>query len=488
MKTVVGIDLGTQSLKAVFYDYSARSIVASESAALGLCQNDDGAAEQQAQWWLNALHEVMARVDPDIRASAVAVGVSGQQHGFVPLSRSGEVLAPVKLWCDTSTAVECEEITAAFGGMQQCIQVVGNPILPGYTASKIRWLRKERPDRYEQLECVLLPHDFLNYYLTGELCMEAGDASGTGFFDVRERRWSPGMLSAIDPDRDLLDCLPEVRTEAAVIGHVTDAAARDCGLPAGIPVSTGGGDNMMAAIGTGNTAVGVVTASLGTELAKRGLRVVLVDCDLGGANLHTFLGLEYPNASLSDFVLRRVDDLQVARLGLASANRVELRLQVPPAGTEQDPLARAMLLAEALVRRALAAWRLAARWTRWRSLAAAASAFDRGSLVVTFGGGATSDLGGLAASLYMRGIAVVHCPTTLLAQVDAAVLEEAGVLGGQNRLPDMLGQLLEIDGDAQRPVRIEGLGQQFRLDPDVLVMERRLLIIHRSEDAPVGRP
>jgi xylulokinase len=96
MKTVVGIDLGTQSLKAIFYDYSARHIVASESAALDLYRNDDGAAEQQAHWWLNALHEVMARVDPEVRTSAVAVGVSGQQHGFVSLDKSGDVLAPVK--------------------------------------------------------------------------------------------------------------------------------------------------------------------------------------------------------------------------------------------------------------------------------------------------------------------------------------------------------------------------------------------------------
>ena len=265
MRTVIGIDLGTQSLKAIFYDYAARIVVASESARLDLYQDESGAAEQDAQWWLNALLEVMGRVDPVIRSSAVAIGVSGQQHGFVALGRSGDVLAPVKLWCDTSTAPECAEIMAAVGGAQKCIDQVGNPILPGYTASKVLWLRKQRPDLYERLDGILLPHDFLNFHLTGERCMEAGDASGTGFFDVRNRRWSREMLSAIDPDRDLLDCLPEVRTEPAVIGHLTGAAARETGLPAGIPVSTGGGDNMMGAIGTGNVAAGKVTMSLGTS-------------------------------------------------------------------------------------------------------------------------------------------------------------------------------------------------------------------------------
>lgn len=265
MKTVVGIDLGTQSLKVVFYDYASREIVASESAALDLYQNDNGAAEQQAHWWLNALTEVMGKIDAGIRKSAVAVGVSGQQHGFVPLGKTGEVLAPVKLWCDTSTVAECAEITNAYGGAQRCLDEVGNLIVPGYTASKVRWFAKEGGRLYDQLDCILLPHDYLNFYLTGERCMEAGDASGTGFLDIRDRSWSHGMLKAIDPHRDLSECLPAVRTEAGIMGNVHAEASRKTGLPEGIPVSTGGGDNMMGAIGTGNVSPGKVTMSLGTS-------------------------------------------------------------------------------------------------------------------------------------------------------------------------------------------------------------------------------
>ena len=144
MRTVVGIDLGTQSLKVLFYDFSHKEIVACESAELDLYQNDDGAAEQHAHWWLDALHEALGKVDPGILKSAVAIGVSGQQHGFVPLGKTGEVLAPVKLWCDTSTVEECSEIMDAFGGARRCIDEVGNAIAPGYTASKVRWLSKER--------------------------------------------------------------------------------------------------------------------------------------------------------------------------------------------------------------------------------------------------------------------------------------------------------------------------------------------------------
>jgi len=265
MNTVVGIDLGTQSLKVLFYDFAGRKIVACESAALDLYQNDQGAAEQQAHWWLNALKEALGRVDPEILRSAVSVGVSGQQHGFVPVGKSGDVLAPVKLWCDTSTVVECDEIMMAFGGARKCIDEVGNPILPGYTASKIRWFSKQNHSLYDQLDCILLPHDYLNFYLTGERCMEAGDASGTGFLNIHQRRWSTRMLRAIDPHRDLTECLPQLRNQQGVIGYLRPEAARQTGLPEGIPVSTGGGDNMMGAIGTGNISPGKLTMSLGTS-------------------------------------------------------------------------------------------------------------------------------------------------------------------------------------------------------------------------------
>lgn len=265
MNTVVGIDLGTQSLKVVFYDYENREIVASESAALDLYQDDDGAAEQQAHWWLNGLHEAMGRVDEAVRITARAVGVSGQQHGFVPVSKNGEVLAPVKLWCDTSTVAECDEIMAAYGGPQKCLDEVGNLILPGYTASKIRWFAKQGGSLYDQMDGILLPHDYLNYYLTGDRSMEAGDASGTGLLNIRSREWSPIMLQAVDPGRDLAECLPKLTTGAGTIGYVRTEAARKTGLPEGIPVSVGGGDNMMGAIGTGNVSAGKVTMSLGTS-------------------------------------------------------------------------------------------------------------------------------------------------------------------------------------------------------------------------------
>ena len=265
MNTVIGIDLGTQSVKVVFYDFESKSFAAIESAPLDLYQGDVGVAEQQSHWWLNALRDAFAKVDPDVRHSARAIAVSGQQHGFVPVDASNEVLAPVKLWCDTSTEAECAEIMDAFGGREACIEQVGNPIVPGYTASKVRWLRNAKRKLYDQMDCILLPHDYLNLYLTGERCMEMGDASGTGFLDIREREWSEGMLRALDDERDLSECLPPLRAANETVGTLRKDVADEFDLLAGIPVGIGGGDNMMGAIGTGNVRPGNVTMSLGTS-------------------------------------------------------------------------------------------------------------------------------------------------------------------------------------------------------------------------------
>jgi xylulokinase len=265
MSTVLGIDLGTQHLKTLLYDADKRQVLASATAPLGLNQKDDGSAEQQAHWWVEALTDALSQIDSKLKMDVAAIGVSGQQHGFVPINKGGEVLVPVKLWCDTSTEPECAEIMAAAGGAEMCIASAGNPILPGYTASKVLWLKKQHRMLYDEMDCILLPHDYLNFYLTGERCMEAGDASGTGFLNVRERSWSSDLLAAIDPERDLTECLPPLRLTNDAIGTLRPRIGAMTGLPAGVPVSIGGGDNMMGAIGTGNVAVGRLTMSLGTS-------------------------------------------------------------------------------------------------------------------------------------------------------------------------------------------------------------------------------
>src|SRR2546422_261309 len=268
MRTLlIGIDSGTQSTKVLVVDAKNGKVLATSSQAYDLIPHlPPGAKEQHPHTWRDASARGIKQALKVAKASAAevkAIGVSGQQHGFVPLDKNGGVIRPAKLWCDTSSAAECEEIMARVGGLKATIRAIGNAILPGFTASKILWLKKNEPKNYQRLESVLLPHDYLNFWLTGRKIMECGDASGSALLDVRTRKWSDAVLRAIDPE--LRDKLPPLVPSDQPVGYLQPSTATALGLNSEVLVSAGGGDNMMGAIGTGNTRPGVITASFGTS-------------------------------------------------------------------------------------------------------------------------------------------------------------------------------------------------------------------------------
>src|SRR5216117_2725893 len=201
---LLGIDSGTQSTKVLVVDARDGKVLASATQEYDLIPGlPPGAKEQHPHTWRDAVASGIRRALRQAKAVAAevkAIGVSGQQHGFVPLDQNGEVIRPAKLWCDTSTAAECDEIMSNVGGLKATIRAIGNAVLPGFTASKILWLKKREPKNYRRLASVLLPHDYLNFWLTGEKVMEYGDASGTALLDVKKRKWSDAVLDAIDPE------------------------------------------------------------------------------------------------------------------------------------------------------------------------------------------------------------------------------------------------------------------------------------------------
>jgi xylulokinase len=268
MRTLVlGVDSGTQSTKVLVVNVRDGSVVGEGSSAYGLIPGlPPGAKEQHPRTWRTAAANAIKTALKNARASAaevMAIGVSGQQHGFVPLDNKGDVIRPAKLWCDTSTQIECEHITKKLGGIDAAIEQIGNAVLPGFTAPKILWLKRHELKNFARLATVLLPHDYLNFWLTGNKVMEYGDASGTALLDVRKRQWSHAALDAIDSG--LASMLPPLIASDQPAGHLQDSAVEELGLGPKVLVSAGGGDNMMGAIGTGNTLPGVVTASFGTS-------------------------------------------------------------------------------------------------------------------------------------------------------------------------------------------------------------------------------
>jgi xylulokinase len=263
----IGVDSGTQSTKAIVMDGETGAILGKASRSYGLIQGLPlGHMEQHPETWINATLACIldaleqCNMNPgDVKG----IGVSGQQHGFVPLDERGRVIRPAKLWNDTSTAEECRLIMDAVGGVEETIKLVGNPMLPGYTAPKILWLKHHEPENYARLSTVLLPHDYINYMLTDVPIMEYGDASGTILMDVKTREWCTPLIETIDPG--LVDRLPRLHSSDKPVGCLSEKAAHSLGLSADVLVSAGGGDNMMGAIGTGNTSLGKVTVSLGTS-------------------------------------------------------------------------------------------------------------------------------------------------------------------------------------------------------------------------------
>lgn len=263
----IGIDSGTQSTKTILLDAASGAIVASASQSYELIEGlPAGHKEQHPHTWLAATrHTIKAVLDQASieRTQVKGIGVSGQQHGFVPLDADDQVIRPAKLWCDTSTSTQCAALIACLGGLERTIEAVGNGVPAGFTASKILWLKEHEPENFARLRWILLPHDYLNFWLTGQKTMECGDASGTALLDVRRRTWSRVTIEMIDPR--VAEMLPPLIASDDLAGTLRAELAAEFGLNEGVIVSSGGGDNMMGAIGTGNVRAGVVTVSLGTS-------------------------------------------------------------------------------------------------------------------------------------------------------------------------------------------------------------------------------
>ncbi|HEV8422098.1 MAG TPA: xylulokinase [Chthoniobacterales bacterium] len=263
----LGIDSGTKSTKALVLDIESGEVLALAQRSYGTIEGlSPGHVEQDPQIWIEAAEATIAECIEKLgkrRKELNAIGVGAQQHGLVALDEANLPLRPAKLWCDISAEEQCEAFNKKFGGPQGLVELIGNPMLAGYTAPKLLWLKENEPANFARLTTVLLPHDYLNLWLTGERQMEYGDASGTGLMDVRTREWSEPVLRFIDPDLALR--LPPLRSSKRPSGLLRSLLREKWGVADDALVSAGSGDNMTSAIGTGNIRPGIVSISLGTS-------------------------------------------------------------------------------------------------------------------------------------------------------------------------------------------------------------------------------
>lgn len=257
---VLGIDVGTSSVKCLLVG-DAGEVVGTGAAEYPLHTPNPGWAEQDPEdWWRATLEAVRrARAGHDF-GSVAAIGVSGQMHTLVLLDAEARPVRPAIAWPDARTTREVETFHARVPRDAQ-VSILGNPPATGFTGPSLMWVRNHERDAYRRGARFVLPKDHLRYRLTGTVATDASDASATLLFDVPRRRWAEEVIAALELSPDLL---PPVIGSGEVAGGLTREAADALGLPAGIPVVAGAGDQAAAAIGCGLVDPGTMLVTMGS--------------------------------------------------------------------------------------------------------------------------------------------------------------------------------------------------------------------------------
>ena len=284
MGYLLGLDLGTSSLKALLVDEAGRT-VGTGSAEYPILHPQPDYAEQDPGDWQRAAavaaHQALAGLG-DAAKYLRAIGVSGQMHGTVLLDASGQLLAPAVIWPDRRSQRQVQEISELIGA-GRLIDLTGSPMAAGFQAATLRWMQQQKPALWRRVRHVLPPKDYLRWWLTGELHTDPSDAAGTLLLDARTRDWSSEILTALQIDPHLL---PRVKPSLSVAGPLGRAAAAQLGLPPGIPVVVGAADTASSALAAGIVSPDalLMTISTGGQLV---LPAMEVRVDRKG-RIHTF--------------------------------------------------------------------------------------------------------------------------------------------------------------------------------------------------------
>jgi xylulokinase len=253
----IGLDLGTSGLKGVLIG-DDQVVLAEATAPLTVQRPAEGWSEQRPADWIAAAETVLDVLAAHGLGQVRGIGLSGQMHGATLLDASDQVLRPCILWNDTRSHEEAAELD----GDPMFRRLTGNIVFPGFTAPKLNWVQRHEPAIRDKVARVLLPKDYLRLWLTGGHVAEMSDAAGTAWLDTGRRDWSDDLLAATGLNRSHMPALVE---GSEVSGQLRDGLADRWGLPKGVIVAGGGGDNAASGVGVGVVRAGEAFVSLGTS-------------------------------------------------------------------------------------------------------------------------------------------------------------------------------------------------------------------------------
>ncbi len=257
----IGIDLGTSNAKLLLTDESG-AVLRIVSREYPLYFPHSGWSEQNADDWWSAVTDGVRELTLDIdRAQVAGIGCGGQMHGLVALDENDAVIRPVILWNDSRTDEQVEYLNKVIG-KAELSRMTANIAFAGFTAPKLLWMREHEPENFARIAKIMLPKDYINYRLTGVHCCDYSDASGMLLLDVEHRCWNKQMLSICGVEEYMM---PHLYESYEVVGTLLPSVAEELGLPQGVKVVAGAGDNAAAAVGTATIGEGKCNISLGTS-------------------------------------------------------------------------------------------------------------------------------------------------------------------------------------------------------------------------------
>ena len=255
---LLGIDLGTSSVKAVVMDLTG-ALLAQATADYPVSTPHAGWAETDPElWWsavTTAVHEATATSDARIGG----IGLSGQMHGVVPTDAAGHPVRPAMLWADARALDQL----AVYRNLPAAVAArLGNPLTPGMAGPLLAWLAAHEPTSYRATRWALQPKDWIRYRLTGQFASEPSDASATLLYDIASDTWDLDVVEALGLDPGMLP--PLLPHAGALAGDLLASAADQLGLDEGIPVAAGAADTAAAALGSGLTHPDQAQLTIGT--------------------------------------------------------------------------------------------------------------------------------------------------------------------------------------------------------------------------------